>query len=192
MDRLDFEVSKPLGIEDIFNIAKKSCNVLPYSQIHTIDNIDYLFDYNPMLTPPSNHPYDPNSCLILYLTATNYGHWCVLNRLKNTYQFLDSYGEIFDDQLQHVNETFRKSSDQNERYLTELFHDKVNKKSRTEFHYNDKQLQNLSDEIATCGRYAALFLKFNDMTVEDFVDTINNLSEIHNIDPDHLVTLLSI
>lgn len=194
MDEVKDEVQRPLSVEEIFNIAKKSCNVIPYSDMFQIINIDDLFERNPLFSIDSEYPFDDNSCIILYLTSNNYGHWCILNRNEDRYDFLDSYGELLDDQLNHINEKYRNTSHQDENYLTTLLYESINNKlgGNKEVHYNDIRLQMLNDKIATCGRYVALFLKYNYMPVEEFAETLAEKSEENGIPLDMLVTLMTL
>lgn len=193
MDELKKEIQKPLSVLEIFDIANKSCNVIPYSDMSQFSNIDELFEENPYYTIQTEYPYDNNSCIILYLTSDKYGHWCILNRNpeRTLYQFLDSYGEMLDDQLHHIDEKFRDSSNQDKNYLSKLLYDLVSN-SKTDVHYNDSQMQMLNDKIATCGRYVGLYLKHNQMKVEDFVNTLVKSSDEYQIPLDLLVTMLTI
>lgn len=195
MSNLKKEIQKPLNVLEIFDIAKKSCNLIPYSDMFSFVTIDELFSENPIYSVESKYERDPNSCIILYLTSKHFGHWCILNRLvrddKTIYNFLDSYGELLDDQLNHINEEFREVSNQDGNYLTKLLYDCV-KDNNSDVHYNDLELQMLNDKIATCGRYVALFLKYNDMTVEEFANTLADASDYYDIPIDMLVTLLTL
>lgn len=190
---MEAQIQKPLGINDMFNIAKKSCNVFPYSQLKFITKIEELFEQN-SLTLDSEYPFDDNSCIIIYLTKESFGHWCILNRLfknnKYIYSFLDSYGEILDDQLNHINEQFKKRSGQSSRYLTNILNRAV-KNSNDQVRYNDVQMQVLGNKISTCGRYVALFLKYNKLTVEEFVKILEKLSKKFDIPLDILITIVT-
>lgn len=193
MDEVKKEVQRPLSVSEIFDIAKKSCNVVPYSEMCSIPNIDYLFDRNSLYSIDSEYPFDDNSCIILYLTSDNFGHWCILNRNKErtSYGFLDSYGEMLDDQLKHIDSKYRHDSNQDANYLSKMLYDLV-KDDEAKVNYNDVQLQTLNDKIATCGRYVGLFLKHNDLTVEEFANTLSESSSKYGIPIDMLVTMLTI
>jgi len=187
-------VSKPLGVDEIFEIAGKSCNVFPYADLKNVKNIDNLFEYDPYHAMDSIYPYDPNSCIIIFLTKDYFGHWCILNRIKDKkkfiYSFLDSYGEMIDDQLKHIDKRYRKLSGQNSNYLSDILYNAV-KNNNSEVRYNNVEMQVLSDKISTCGRYAALFLKYNEMTVEEFVDTLEQAVRVYGYPIDVLVTILT-
>lgn len=190
---MEVQVAKPLSTEEIFQIAGKKCNVFRYSDLKNIEHIDELFEYNSEQTLDLDLPFDCNSCVIIYLTKDYFGHWCILNRIgkKNMiYSFLDSYGEMLDDQLVHINPKYRKLSGQNSRFLSKILHKAAN--NGDQVRYNDVQLQVLSDKISTCGRYVALFLKYNKLTVEEFVKTLEKAVKKYKIPIDTLVTLLTI
>ena len=192
---MEQEIQKPLSVIDIFEIAQKTCNIFPYSDLVKLDTVDDLF-YPEVYDFKLDLPFDSNSCIILYLTKDSYGHWCILNRRldKNNnykYAFLDSYGELIDDQLEHIDIKYRKKSDQDERYLTDLLYNAV-KNNNDEVNYNNIQLQVLDNKIATCGRYVALFLKYNKLSVEKFVSILENSSNKYNIPMDMLVTIITI
>lgn len=183
-----------LSPSDIFNIAKKTCNILKYPDLSRLETIDDIFHEGSSLynTIRPDLPFDNNTCILLYMTRPNFGHWCTLTRrIENDevveYDFLDPYGDVIDDQLEFINKKFRKESNQQRAHLCRLL-------STTDIpvHYNDKQLQKLDGKIATCGRYAAIFLKFNQIPVELLANTLIRYSKKYNIDIDDLVTLMTI
>lgn len=184
----------PLSVLDIFSIAKKRCNMFQYPQLSEFSDISDIFlkknclinyglDNDPLYR---DLPFTSNSCILLYKTSDSYGHWCIINKNKNRYDFLDSYGEIIDDQLEHIDPKYRKSSNQAKMYLTELL-----SKSPYKIHYNSDMLQGAGKNIATCGRYCALFLKFNKCTVEQFSRIIIDNARKMNITNDEYVVILT-
>jgi hypothetical protein len=171
------------------------CNVFPYADLKYVTDINELFDYDPFHTLETEYEHDENSCIIIFLTKDYFGHWCILNRKpyknKYIYSFLDSYGEMIDDQLDHIDVKYRKKSGQTSNYLSDILYNAV-KNTDDQVRYNDIKMQVLSDKIATCGRYAALFLKHNDMLIEDFVKTLENAVKKYRYPIDVLVTMLTI
>lgn len=184
MDRLLEHRNRALSPTDIFRIAQKTCNVLKYPDLKKFKNINDLFKKSSTLYHDlmPEYPFDKNTCIILYMSKPNFGHWCTINKYDDHYDFLDPYGTIIDDQLDFINPKFRKESDQDKAYLCKLL-----SKTKKPVHYNDYQLQELDGETATCGRYAALFLKYNEVPVEEFVEEFRSASrrfpseEIDNI-----------
>lgn len=192
---MDKEVSRPLSVDEIFSISGKSCNVFPYADLKYINNIDELFDYDPFHIIGTEYPHDENSCIIIFLTKDYFGHWCILNRLlknkKYIYSFLDSYGEMIDDQLNHIDEKYKKLSGQSSNFLSDILYNAI-KNNDDQVRYNNIKMQVLSDKISTCGRYAALFLKYNDMIIEEFVKTLEKAVDKYKIPIDLLVTMLTV
>jgi hypothetical protein len=184
---------KALTPNDIFNSAGKTCNVLTYPELSKFKKVDDIFKYGNslygLLKP--NLPFDDNSCILLYMSKPNFGHWCIINRHQKKgkttrIDFLDSYGNMIDDQLDFINDDFREDSNQLKAHLSRLLSN-----AKVPVHFNDVQMQVLDGKISTCGRYVSLFLKHNDLTVEDFVNTLTKSSDIFKIPIDELVTFLT-
>lgn len=175
---------KALSPNDIFNIAKKTCNVLKYPDLEKFDNIDQIFEEGSSLYQylKPEYPFSENTCILLYMSKPNFGHWCTINKYDDHYDFLDPYGTVIDDQLDYINKDFRKKSNQEEAHLCKLL-----KNTDKDVHYNDKRLQKMDGKTSTCGRYAALFLKYNDIPVEKFVKMLKS----PKIDIDDLVTAMT-
>ncbi len=171
---------------DLFKIARKICNVFTYPEISKFTKYTQLFKRgNSIFTKEkSEYPFDNNFCIILYLSGEKSGHWtCVCNN-KYGINFLDSYGDVIDDQLYYVN---NQINGQNKKYLLTLL-----SKANKPIYYNDLQLQKMNENIATCGRYCALYLRYDGMKIEDFIDMIKKTSKEYGISPDLLVCILSI
>ncbi len=197
MDNIKVNQFKSTTPLDLFKFTNKTFNVITYPEFKKIKSIDELFNkpnskfelYPQVIETSRIYPFDPDSAVILYLSQPNSGHWTAIKRYKNRYDFLDSYGEILDDQLNYIDPKFKKQSNQTRNILTKLLYDKT-KNNNTQVHYNNQQLQKL-DNSATCGRYAALFIRSN-LKVEQFVNTIKKLSKYFNMTPDELVTYITI
>lgn len=195
MKRFEKEKRKALSTADIFDIAKMTCNVLKYPDLKYMNNLNDLFeesssDYR-LLRP--QYDFDHNTCILLYMSRPNFGHWCSITRkvdldvgTRLRIDFLDSYGTIIDDQLDHINQDFRDESDQNKAYLCKLLSN-----FNGDVHYNSIQLQKLDGKSSTCGRYAALFLKYNQIPVERFAELLKKASKKSNISVDDLVTAMT-
>jgi hypothetical protein len=111
----------------------------------------------------------------------------MLKKIKGGYHFLDSYGKEVDEPLKHSDPNFNNNSGQDRNYLAELLLG-----SGKDVYYNHNPLQKLDDKIATCGLYCALFLKYNDLTVDDFAKMIKKLSKKHGIPNDTTIALLTL
>ena len=195
MKRFEKEKRKALSTADIFDIAKMTCNVLKYPDLKYMNNLNDLFeesssDYR-LLRP--HYDFDDNTCILLYMSRPNFGHWCSITRKVDLdsgtdmrIDFLDPYGTIIDDQLDFINQDFRDESDQNKAYLCKLLSN-----FNGDVHYNSIQLQKLDGKSSTCGRYAALFLKYNQIPVERFAELLKKASKKNNISVDDLVTAMT-
>ncbi len=197
-------MEKSLTASEIFEIAGKCCNVFTYPEFKYFINSPIKLDifkknnnlnlsWETELAEKKGLPFDNNFIVIIYLSKPNYGHWCGLKRIKikggYSYNFLDSYGIIPDDQLDLINVKFRKKSDQIRRWLTEYLYKYLGKND--EFRYNDKMMQKVGPKIATCGRYIAAYLFFNNMFVEDFIKFLESLTFKTGLDFDHVITYLT-
>lgn len=192
--KLKREVSKALTPNDIFDIAGKTCNVLKYPELSEFKSIKDIFKKGSSLFSQlrPDLPFDNDSCILLYMSKPNFGHWCTINRYRNKngstkrIDFLDSYGDTIDDQLEFIPDEFREESNQLTAHLCKLL-----AKEKVPIHYNNVQMQVMEGGISTCGRYAALFLKYNDVTVEKFVNGLIGAAKKYNIPIDELVTIMT-
>ena len=97
-------MNKSLTQFEIFDIAKKECNVFTYPEIEDLTSYKQLFNKNsPIRKCPGKYPFCNTSCLILYMNTPNTGHWTLINKINDNLNFLDSYGTILDGQLKFVN-----------------------------------------------------------------------------------------
>lgn len=183
-----------LSAKDIFDIAKKTCNVIKYEQIEDMKNVEDLFDNCNIELLSKIYPYDTNNCLLVYLTKPNFGHWIMLKRSIEVKRgstgetrvpridFFDPYGDEIDEQLEYISKDFRKVSNQVKAHLSKLLSD-----SDYKVHYNNKPIQKMDNDIATCGRYAGLFMRYK-INVEDFVDILKKKAKKYGLTTDELVT----
>lgn len=171
---------------DLFKIAGKKCNVLTYPEISKFKSYKQLFKRgNSEFTNfDDGYSFDNKFCIILYMTGDRCGHWTCLCDNKTGINFLDSYGDVIDDQLQYVNINILG---QHKKHLLKLL-----SRAKKPIYYNDLQLQRFSNNIATCGRYCALYLRYNNMPVDDFIKMLLDKANEYKISPDTLVCLLSL
>lgn len=171
---------------DLYKIGGKRCNVFTYPEISKFTSISQLFKKgNSELEKNCSLllPFTNKCCIILYLNGPRSGHWTMLNKRKNAIDFLDSYGDVIDDQLQYVNKNI---IGQNKKKLIGLL-----KKYHGDVWYNDIKLQKLSSNISTCGRYCGLYLKYNYMNVDKFCNMLVKCSDNFGITTDQLVCILT-
>lgn len=189
MEKIKELLDVPTTPYDMFEIAGKKCNVFTYPEITKFKKYKQLFRRGNSEIPFLNdkfkdYPFDDRFCIILYLTGDRVGHWTCVSYNKTGINFLDSYGDVIDDQLQFVDSSI---TGQNKKYLLNIL-----AKADIPLYYNDIELQKLNKNIATCGRYCALYLKFNHMNIDDFIKILLENSIKYEMTPDELVCALSI
>ncbi len=183
-------INTPTGIDDLFKIANKKCNVFEYNDLGDFSDIEDLFEEgNSELTDAFDMdlPFDDNSSIILYKTQPDFGHWTMINKNDNGFHFLDSYGDKLDTEQENIDPVFLEESGQNHKYLANLLLG-----SGKPVYYNHAKLQKLADDVATCGLYCSLYLKFNHMDVDDFAEMIKKLSKKLDMSNDEIIAALSI
>lgn len=186
MDKVRTLLNVSTTPSDIYRIAGKICNIFTYPEIKKYKNINNLFKKGN--SPIANDcnlklPFDSKCCIILYMSGPNYGHWTCLTKNEFGINFMDSYGGVIDDQLEHVDQNI---PGQDKKYLIKLL-----SKYKGDVYYNDIQMQTMNQNIATCGRYCALYLKYDYMKVDDFVKKIKELAAKNKLTCDQIVCILS-
>src|SRR5277367_309500 len=78
-------ISYALSGHDIMRLLKDKTNIISYNDLYNINNIDEILKFG--------------SCVILYNTAENSGHWCCILTHKNKIEFFDPYGILIDDEI---------------------------------------------------------------------------------------------
>ncbi len=188
MEKIKELLNKPTTPYDMFKIAGKRCNVFTYPEISKFKKYTQLFAKGnspiPLNDQLNKYPFDDRFCIILYLTGERVGHWTCISYNKKGINFLDSYGDVIDDQLKFVDSDI---IGQNKKYLLNIL-----AKSKIPLYYNDLRLQKYNTNIATCGRYCALYLKFNHMKIDDFMKMLAKESKKYKMTPDELVCALSL
>ena len=163
-----------LSDKQLFNILKGRNKLVLYPDLINYHNIDEVLGPNGM-------------CTLLFEAKKNYGHWCCLWKLdNNTVSFFNSYGGYPDDSLNHIPDHFAKKSNQDYSYLSLLLYN-----SPYELTYNDIAYQKKGHDIKTCGRHCAVRLICRNMTDEEYDNYIKYFTKKFNINPDELVTLLT-
>jgi hypothetical protein len=160
---------------DIFKLLDKKARILTYPELVKYDDIEKVLY--------------PNNCFVLlYLTKPNYGHWCCVIKHNDRIEFFDPYGDSLpDDQFIKIPIHFREISKQIYPHLTYLLY-----KSPLETEYNNYPFQQLKNDISTCGRHCVIRILSKKLLLDDYYDFINYYCNLYNINPDQLVTLLTL
>jgi len=133
---------------DLQRLTKEKTNIKTYHQLENVENIEEILSQD-------------GSCIILYETNLNIGHWCsVFLRPENPkiLEFFDPYGNPPDSQLKYA--TYNLKNDKP--YLTYLF-DKWKKRGGN-IVWNNHKLQLWKKDVNTCGRWSStriLLKKYN-------------------------------
>lgn len=186
MDEVKNLLSQYTTPDDIFKIAGKKCNVFTYPQTKGITSYQQLFKQGQSQIEQQSNlklPFSKKSAIILYMTGPNCGHWTIINKRPHSIDFLDSYGDVIDDQLYKVDNSIPGQQQKNLLKLVKNYQGDV--------FYNDLKLQKLHPKIATCGRYCGLYLRYNYLGVDDFCDTLKKVAKNHNLTTDEVVCAAS-
>lgn len=164
-------ITRPLTGFELSNLFDDQIKIYKYGQLSNFEDINNAF-----------YPY--NIMFILYETRRNFGHWCVLCKDAYNIYFFDPYGIVPDDQLNFTDINIRFERNMILPHLTYLLY-----KSGKTIHFNPYAFQNINnDNIATCGRWCAVYaLIFDFMTIDEFANFVANTSNY----PDHLITILT-
>lgn len=173
MDNLIINAEKvDLTGDDIMIITNNEAQIMLYSDLENIDDINYIFN-------------DKNCIALLYETRKNFGHWVGLLKYENTIEFFDPYGLKPDEELKYASYNVRKTSDGE--LIPHLSH--LLQNSNMNIVYNSIRLQKWLPDINTCGRHVALRIKFKDISLKKYVGL---LMHTNSYNPDFWVSALTI
>ena len=171
------DVSKSLSGREVLMLLNNKCNLVQYSDVHNIKSIDELLG-----------PY--RKCILLYLTSTNYGHYCAVweqsvrstdsngvAEYNNIIFFFDSYGSKPDSQLNFVPQDLKQELNSNHNYLIRLLYN-----SGKKVEYNQYPLQSRKDGVNTCGRWCVNRLRFSEISIDDYSQIFKDASKYMSAD----------
>lgn len=160
--------NKALSDAEVLKLIDGKANMVMYRNLHKFNDIDEILG-----------PH--GACILLFEAKPNYGHWCCLFKLdNNTIEFFNPYGGYPDDSLDFISDKFKKQSNQDQPYLSQLMLD-----SPYDLTYNEFPFQKVGKNIKSCGRWCAVRLICKNMSLENFADFFfNNIG-------DELVTYLT-
>lgn len=143
---------KSFSGDDIYRLCDKKVRVMKYRDLKDFDNLsDAMGRYGALI--------------ILYETRENYGHWCAVFRVdRSTLEYFDPYGMLFDDELDHIPDNFKRLSGQLP-YLSKLI---AASRYKTVV-YNMEPLQKLKKDTNTCGRWCGLRVCLRDVPLKQFI-----------------------
>lgn len=166
------ELKKMISNEDFHRmIPNVDGNIIKYTDLQ---NYPSIYD---LLPGPETFK------IILIESKRNQGHWvCILRyndsiTKKDTIEFFDPYGGGPDGELSFIPETMRRMLGEGRKLLAPLIR---TKNDNTNFVYNKKRLQELNNEVCTCGRWSTLriwCMQLRGMDLEQFQQFLERQSK---------------
>lgn len=138
MNKLNYSLSN-------FDIKKYLGNkalIIAYKQLDDIDDLEKYMNYKNI-----------NFLIILYEYEPNYGHWsCIIkNDIQNIFEFFDPYGTKPDYQLTDIPMKLRNQFGLEHPKVAILLFD-----SKRTVVYNNYKLQQMKDNVSTCGKWCVI------------------------------------
>ncbi len=163
-----------LSDKDVTRCLNNKANLVLYPDLHAYKKIDEILG-----------PYQ--ACVLLFESKPNFGHWCCLWKLNSdTVSFFNPYGGYPDDSLVFIDGTFRKQSNQDIPYLSNLLLDSPYKLTYSEYSY-----QQHKKDIRTCGRHVIVRLWNRKLTDKQYYNYIVSLMRKLDMTADEVVTYLT-
>lgn len=158
----DDDIYTPLSSDDIKQFFNNRINIVKYSELDKYKNVEDLF----------NKHNDNNVIILFEISDKCRGHWTALKLLDNQIYFFDSYGFAPEDELDFKTEKAMENVDLRFGKLLNLLI-----RSNKTLNYNEHKLQNIKNhKIATCGRWASVYLK-SDLSTDEFENIINIIAD---------------
>jgi hypothetical protein len=162
--------------DDLRRICFNRVRIVIYNELEGVNDIFELFD-----------PY--NAFILFYSTTSDFvGHWVavVFHQAENTIYFYDSYALNDVKLVALARDTYADT--QGRAILSEMIRD-AKDKWNTQVKWNTKRMQSTNvDDVSTCGRYAALRVRFADLSNDQF----NSILTDKRMSSDNLVSLLTV
>lgn len=164
--------------KDLMTLLDNKCRIEIYENLPKYRNINQLLGRY-------------GACIILFAFKPHYGHWCLIFKTNNgELEFFNSYGGLDkglpDETLDYIDKDYRKQSNQDYPYLSELMYN-----SPFELNYNEFVFQKSRGDIKTCGRHCAVRLSLRHYNIYDYKTILDSLTKIMKTDYDGIVTYLT-
>ena len=171
---MDYFVSST-DLQSIF----KNCKIIKYADLDNYNDIYMLL------------PNRMDFSFILTESETNSGHWTLLIRDDNKFEYFDSYGVSPKSILDFIPSLKNKQLGNN--YTEDLGKMIKSIKPTDKFTYNKTKFQEDGNNINTCGRWViarlSLFLS-DDLNLNEFTKLIQMKSKQLKMTKDELITFL--
>lgn len=143
---IGLENDRPLNQYEVMKIIGYDINLVQFKHVE---------DYG------LNDIFINGMCLLHYSANNNVGHWVLLAKDYNCITYFNPTGNNIDEHLKHIDEDFRKASDQ---YIPKIL--LMLDESNYEIRYNEFKLQDYNTN--TCGRWCGYFGRCYRLGVETF------------------------
>jgi hypothetical protein len=157
----------------------KNCKIIKYADLDNYDDIYQLL------------PNRMDFCFILIESELNSGHWTLLIRDDNMFEYFDSYGTSPKNILDYIPTFMNKRLGNN--YNEDIGMMIKSIKKTDKFIYNKTKFQKEQEGINTCGRWViarlSLFLS-DDLDLKDFTKLIKTKSKQLKMTNDEFITFL--
>ena len=157
----------------------KNCKIIKYADLDNYNDIYMLL------------PHRMDFCFILTESEKNSGHWTLLIRDDNMFEYFDSYGVSPKNILDYIPNYINKKLGNN-------FNEDIGKminsiKPTDKFIYNKTKFQKEAPNINSCGRWCiarlSLFL-FDDLDANEFTKIIKTKTKQLKMTNDEFLTFL--
>ena len=156
----------------------KNCKIIKYADLDNYDDIYHLL---------SNRDF----CFILTESEKNSGHWTLLIRDDNNFEYYDSYGVSHKNILDYIPNYMNKKLGNN--YSEDLGMIINSIKPTDKFTYNKTKFQKDAPNINTCGRWCiarlSLYLS-DDLDLNEFTKLIKTKVKQLKMTNDEFITFL--
>lgn len=152
---IDQVESEPLSTREIRRIVGDGVPIIPYSDLKNYGSLESLVG--------------SRGAIILYRQRPTYGHWVAITPGPGSHMvsYYDSYGRNIDVYLNKLPRDEAAALGQDVPLLTMLIEDAISRGAIREVDVNTKAAQSKGD-MATCGRYAALRVRYKNLTNKEF------------------------
>jgi hypothetical protein len=144
-------VDYPLSDSDINHILKPPTNIMVYSSLELVNDIDEIFD-------------SLGRVMLLYpVSSESNGHWVCMIKRPNEIEFFDPYGKAPDTELKWMSSSLRRELNLEKPVLTRLFDE-----SEYKVVFNTYKFQEDDKAVNTCGRHCIARLMYKDLSLDAY------------------------
>jgi hypothetical protein len=140
---------------DLLEICRCKTNLLRYEDLHKYSHIDQIFK--------------DDACIILYQMEQDVGHFVAVTKDGDTITFFDPYGLGVDEELKFSKFNLRVHKGQIVPHMDTLI-----EQSGYKLVENKVRLQEVLEDISTCGRWCGMWVRMKSLGLKKFQDLFLN------------------